>query len=120
MTPAQQRQTLLPLIEQAQRAGARLHKACTQIGLSARTVQRWQSPQACAGDRRVAALRAQATPANQLSQDEREAAMLVLNNHEFKDLPPSQIVPRLADAGQYVASESTLYRLLRAARQWAH
>lgn len=120
MTPTQQRQTLLPLIEQAQRAGARLHKACAQIGLSARTVQRWQSPQANDGDRRVAALRAEATPANQLSQREREAAMLVLNSHEFKDLPPSQIVPRLADAGHYVASESTLYRLLRAAGQLAH
>ena len=37
MTPAQQRQTLLPLIEQAQQGGARLRKACAQIGLSART-----------------------------------------------------------------------------------
>ena len=120
MTPTQQRQTLLPLIEQAQQGGARLHKACAQIGLSARTVQRWQSPPACAGDRRVAALRAQATPANQLSQAERETALLVLNSHEFKDLPPSQIVPRLADAGQYVASESTMYRLLHEAAQMTH
>ena len=38
--------------------------------------------------------------------------MRVLNSDEFKDLPPSQIVPRLADADQYVASESTMYRLL--------
>ena len=57
--------------------------------------------------------------ATQLSQAERETALLVLNSHEFKDLPPSQIVPRLADAGQYVASESTLCRLLRAAGQLA-
>ena len=120
MTPTQQRQTLLPLIEQAQQGGARLHKACAQIGLSARTVQRWQSPPACAGDRRVAALRAKTTPTNQLSQAERETALLVLNSFEFKDLPPSQIVPRLADAGQYVARESTLYRLLRQVGQLAH
>jgi hypothetical protein len=29
--------------------------------------------------------------------------MRILNSHEFKDLAPSQIVPHLADAGQYVA-----------------
>ena len=29
------------------------------------------------------------------------------------DLSPKQIVPRLADEGRYIASESTLYRLLR-------
>ena len=29
-----------------------------------------------------------------------------------QNLPPSQIVPRLADQGCYIASESTLYRLL--------
>jgi putative transposase len=27
-------------------------------------------------------------------------------------LPPGQIVPRLADEGEYVASESTFYRIL--------
>jgi IS30 family transposase len=45
----------------------------------------------------------------------------MLNSDEFKDhLPPNQIVPRLADQGRYVASESTLYRLLRRAGQMAH
>ena len=29
-------------------------------------------------------------------------------------MPPSQIVPRLADQGQYLASESSFYRILRA------
>ncbi|MDP2787543.1 MAG: IS3 family transposase [Pseudomonadota bacterium] len=120
MTSTQQRQTLLPLIEQAQQAGAHLHKACTQIGLSARTVQRWRHSNAQDGDHRVAALRAGVTPANKLSEAERRAALDMLNSDAFKDLPPSQIVPRLADQGQYVACESTLYRLLREAGQLAH
>ena len=30
------------------------------------------------------------------------------------------VVPRLADAGHYVASESTIYRILRAENQLAH
>jgi transposase InsO family protein len=32
---------------------------------------------------------------------------------EFADLPPSQIVPMLADRGIYVASESTMYKILK-------
>lgn len=48
------------------------------------------------------------------------AARAVLSSEEFKDLPPSQIVTRLADRCQYVASESKMYRLLRQTGQLAH
>jgi transposase InsO family protein len=44
----------------------------------------------------------------------------VANSEEYGHLPPSQIVPRLADQGHYLASESTFYRLLRAANQLTH
>jgi transposase InsO family protein len=37
----------------------------------------------------------------------------ICNQPRFQSLPPSQIVPRLADEGQYIASESTFYRVLR-------
>ena len=37
----------------------------------------------------------------------------------FRDLPPSQIVPRLADAGVYAASESSFYRILKGAAMLA-
>ena len=33
---------------------------------------------------------------------------------EFASLPPSRIVPELADQGRYLASESSIYRILRA------
>lgn len=36
---------------------------------------------------------------------------------EFQSLPPSQIVPRLADRHRYLASESSFYRILREANQ---
>ena len=120
MTCTQQRQTLLKLIREACTAGARLEAACAQIGLSARTVQRWQHPEGFAGDCRVTALHEPWEPTNKLSEAERKAAMTVLNSDEFKNLPPSQIVPRLADQGRYVASESTLYRLLHQAGQMRH
>ena len=89
-----------------------LGRACAQIGLTARTVQRWKHPYAQDGDRRVVGLHERIEPPNKFSALERQAAMALLNGEEFKNLPPSQIVPRLADQGRYIASESTLYRLL--------
>jgi putative transposase len=46
--------------------------------------------------------------------------LAVANSPEFGHLPPGQIVPRLADQGRYLASESTFYRVLRAENQLAH
>jgi len=120
MSEPQQRTDLLQLIQEACTAGARLKRVCAQIGLSERTVQRWQHPDAQDGDRRVVGLHERIEPPNKLSACERQAAMALLNGEEFKNLPPSQIVPRLADQGRYIASESTLYRLLHQAGQMTH
>jgi len=120
MTTCQQRQVLLELIQQARHSGARLHMACATIGLHARTVQRWCHPQCQQADRRASDKRCASIPSNKLSEAERNAALQLLNSETFKDLPPSQIVPRLADQGLYVASESTLYRLLREVGQLGH
>ena len=117
---AQQRKDLLELIEQACTGGVRLARACAQIGLSERTVQRWQHPDGRGGDRRVSGLHERAEPPNKLGAFERQAAMALLNGEELKNLLPSQIVPRLADQGRCIASESTLYRLLYQASQMKH
>ncbi len=100
------------LIDEAVDSGARRFKACAELGLSVRTVQRWQHQ---AEDGRPLAQRP--VPANQLSDAERERVLAVLNEPEHASLPPHQIVPRLADQGEYIASESTMYRVLRAAKQ---
>ena len=120
MTACAHRRILLALIEQARGGGARLHKVCALMGLDARTVQRWKHPENRQGDLRAAGKRRITEPANKFSQTERQAALALINSDQFKDLPPSQIVPRLADQGLYVASESTLYRLLREVGQLAH
>ena len=99
MIALQQRQTLLALISEACKAGARLHKACAVVGLAARTVQRWLHPCAAAGERTTLQQRTPHVPANKFTQAERQAAMDTLSSNAFKDLPPSQIVPRLADMG---------------------
>jgi len=44
----------------------------------------------------------------------------VANSPMYRELSPKQIVPRLADEGRYVASESSFYRILRQEKQLAH
>jgi putative transposase len=52
-------------------------------------------------------------PADRLSEDERERIVATCHDKAFASLPPSQIVPRLADRGCYIASESSFYRAIR-------
>jgi len=109
----------IELIEEAVVAGARRFKACAVLEVDVRTLQRWtKALQASAdlADQRKAAASLR-PPANRLSEDEREAILEVCNRAQFQSLPPSQIVPRLADEGRYLASESSFYRVLRAANQ---
>jgi putative transposase len=53
------------------------------------------------------------TPANALSEKERDAVLELLHGR-FVDAAPAQAWAILLDEGTYLASESTMYRLLRA------
>ncbi len=53
-------------------------------------------------------------PANALSSVEREQVLAVLRHDEFVDKAPAQVWATLLDEGQYLCSESTMYRILRA------
>lgn len=109
----------MELIEEAVQAGARRFKACAVLGIAIRTLQRWQKMQQDTEksvDRRQAA-GTQRTPTNKLRTEERAAILAVCHQPAYQSLPPSQIVPRLADAGEYLASESSFYRVLREADQ---
>ena len=86
------------------------------LGLTARTIQRW-SQQGDGEDRRHGPL---TVPANKLTAAERQDVLSVANAPAYRELSPKQIVPRLADEGRYVASESTFYRILRQEKQLAH
>ena len=104
------------LIDDACAAGARREQAGALLGLSVRTVQRWRAEGAVKGDERAQAAQRRET-ANRLTEIEREAILEVVNRPEYAGMPPSQIVPALADQGRYIASESTFYRVLREAGQ---
>jgi len=115
----QDRQMAIDLIEEAVAAGARRSKACEVLEIDVRTLQRWYKTLAeekrLVDQRKAAA--SERAPANKLSHEEREAILSVCRKPEFQSLPPSQIVPRLADNGEYIASESSFYRVLREADQ---
>lgn len=117
MTALSQRGLVMDLVADAVVAGARQDRACKVIELSCRTLQRWQGDQAAGGDRRPARVQ---QSKNQLSERERQQVLAIANSTEFGHLPPSQIVPRMVDRGQYVASESTFYRVLKAENQLKH
>ncbi len=118
MTSYPERQNLVTWIGEALEVGARKKPACEEAGISLRTYQRWTQGGEVGEDRRPEAQRPE--PANKLSEGEREEILAVCNQAEYEDLPPSQIVPRLADKGVYLASESSFYRILKAADQLHH
>lgn len=115
MIRVEQKQSALALIEEACCSGARKSKACEIMGINVRTAQRWQ----CMGveDRRKGSSK---KPANKLNDLERAEIIKILGSDEYRDLNPAQIVPRLADQGRYLASEATMYRILKEQKMNCH
>lgn len=111
---------VVKLIQEANRNGARLAPACKELNISVRTYERWVVEGSVKEDKRPFATRPE--PINKLSSKEKQEILEVVKKNEYIDLPPSQIVPKLADQGIYIASESSFYRVLReekhAASSW--
>jgi len=112
-----ERQQVVSLIQQAIQLGARQQQACEVLELSVRTYQRWVKG-GVVSDGRLMAKRP--PPGNKLSDDERRQILAICNTPAYSHLPPYQIVPRLVDQGIYLASESSFYRILKAANQLTH
>jgi len=108
----------IELIDEAVNNGAARARACEELGISDRTYRRWTAGGGVQEDSRPDAKRV--APANKLSVDEREAILDTCNQSEFAHLPPGQIVPILADRGEYIGSESSFYRVLHDAQQQTH
>jgi transposase InsO family protein len=56
-------------------------------------------------------------PANKISDVDRRQILDIINSDSFVDLPPIQIYAQLLDAGTYVCSISTMYRVLNENQQ---
>jgi len=104
------------LIQEAVGSGARRVAAVRMLGISMRTLQRWEAS-ACREDLRCGP---HGRPENALSEAERALVVAVATSRTFRDLPACQIVPILADAGVYVASERSFYRILEQERLLVH
>ena len=110
----EERRRVLDLISEALNAGARQSRACGELGLHPRTVQRWATG---ADDQRRVPKR---VPHNRIGNAQREGVISLVKTARFRDLPQKQIVPTLADEGRYMVSEATMYRILRSERLLTH
>lgn len=119
MSTLAQRHSILEYVDEAVSNGARYKQACNVIGIAASTLRRWRP----AGGSVKEDGRPEATrpiPFRRLSEEERKTIVDTCNRAEFASLPPSQIVPILADRGEYIGSESTVYRELKRVGQLNH
>ena len=118
MTSLPEREMLVNLILEAKQNGARLSLACETACVTLRTYRRWFKDNKVMPDQRCEVERP--APKNKLSEHEAQQVLSVCNQPEYASLPPSQIVPTLLDAGLYIASESSFYRILKANDQLNH
>ncbi len=114
MISAPDREKAIELVNEAVSMGARLGKSCEELGITERTYYRWTALHREKGsyeDLRPTA--EHPAPASKLAPEERKKILETINSEEFSSMPPCEIVPALADRGEYLASESTFYRILR-------
>lgn len=105
------RRHAIALIDNARAQGARLAAACRELGMSARTYQRWTREGDLREDQRPLVERP--TPANALTPIEEQDILDTCHRPDYAHLPPEQIVVRLLDEeARYLASTSTFYRVL--------
>lgn len=112
----QDKRKAIELTNEACDSGSRLIPACKILEIDVRTLQRWKKEEDLK-DKRMGPLTA---PRNKLSEEECAHILKVVNSPEYRNQPPSQIVPNLADKGHYLASESTLYRVLHKHKMMQH
>ena len=111
----EQRKKIISMIDEARTAGARLDPACQCAEIDSVTYRRWQDKGVVLSDCRATAARM--APPNKLTPEEQEMILDTCHLQEFQSLPPSQIVPTLADAGLFIGSESSFYRVLQKANE---
>lgn len=90
----------------AQTSGARLEKVAECLSISERALERWRAAP-LAEDGRKGAVKA--CP-HAFTEEEKFVFISKVNTPEYRDLAPAVAVAKLADEGEYLGSESTLYR----------
>ncbi|MGI5291127.1 IS3 family transposase [Nonomuraea polychroma] len=83
-------------------------RSCALTGVSRASLYRRRCP-----GRQTVEKASRPSPPNRLSPEECEHVIATLNRAEFVDKSPRQVWAALLDRGVYLASPSTMYRLLR-------
>jgi len=104
---------VIGLVQEGISLGATLKALANLFGLPTRTLRRWGlmiRAQGFSCDQRKGAAR---NISHRFSTEERQLVLSTVNDPRFADLTPGQIVAILAEEGNYVGSESTMYRIMR-------
>ena len=96
------------LVEQ----GVDVRRACKLVGRPRSTHYWRRRPKPTPAQR---AARSRPAPANALTVAERDRVLALLRGPSFVDKSPAQVWAHLLDDGTYLCSQSTMYRILRAA-----
>lgn len=92
MINASDRRQAVELIKEAVDSGAAMHKACTELGISKRTYNRWKNTDSDYIDKRTICARSE--PANKLTKEERQEILDICNTEEFASKTPRLWVKR--------------------------
>ncbi len=85
------------------------------LGITPRSIQNWRKHGL--RDRRKGSTR---HVEHRLTDEEEQEFYQIANSKRFRDMTPDQIVATLAGEGTYIASVSTLYRILRKQKALGH
>lgn len=96
--------------------GADPKKACDDVGINVRTFSRWKKE----NNRKDKRKGAEKKVYGAFTKEEEEKVLSVCNEKEYRNHNPKIIVPMLADKGIWVASERTMYRILKKHGQLTH
>ena len=103
-------------MREAAASGATRAASAEILDVNVRTLERWEK-KSDVEDARAGPV----TPAvHSLSEEEKRMIIEVSNSVPYRDLSPWKIVAKLADLGRYLASESSIYRILNAADLLKH
>ncbi len=108
------KEVAVSLILDANKNGCRLKMACTDLEIDFKTFKSWQKDRV---DKRFGPL---TPPKNKLSTDERSRVINIATSLEYVDCSPWVIVAKLADQGEFIASESSFYKILKEEKMLKH
>jgi putative transposase len=96
------------LLHEAVARGARRKRACEVIGISVRTLERWEHSSTGIDNRK-----GPGNTKHALTKEEKDKIVALANTPECRNLSPEQVIAVLADRGVYICSARSLRRILK-------